>query len=85
MQVQAPNGQYRVIGMGRIDTLSSPEGPLSKDCDTLDEAKDLADQSGESYLWTYVYDDNGELLYEAGSYREHAESLKREPPAESKT
>jgi hypothetical protein len=62
-----------------------PEGPLSQDCETFDEAKDLADRSGESYLWTYVYDDNGELLHEAGSYREHAESLKREPPAGSKT
>ena len=85
MQVQAPKGQYRVIGMGRIDTLSSPEGPLSKDCETFDEAKDLADRSGESYFWTYVYDDSGELLYEAGSYREHAESLKQEPPGASKT
>ena len=28
----------------------------------------------------HVYDDNGELLYEAGSYREHAERLKKEPP-----
>jgi hypothetical protein len=85
MQVQAPKGQYRVIGMDRIDTLSSPEGPLWKDCDSFDEAKDLADRSGESYLWTYVFDDSGELLYEAGSYQEQAESLRREPPAEPRT
>ncbi|HXN23437.1 MAG TPA: hypothetical protein VOA41_11920 [Candidatus Dormibacteraeota bacterium] len=85
MQVQAPKGQYRVIGNGRIDTLSSPEGPLWKDCETFDEAKDLADRSGESYLWIYVYDDNGELLYEAGSYQEHAERSKEEPPAQSNT
>ena len=84
MQVQAPKGQYRVIGMGRIDTLSSQEGPLSKDCETLEEAVQLADQSGKSYFWTYVYDDNGELLYEAGSYREHVERLKQEPPPGSK-
>ncbi len=59
MQVQAPKGQFRVIGQ---------------------EAVELADRSGELYLWTYVYDDNGELLYEAGSYREHGERLKKEPP-----
>ena len=85
MQVQAPKGQFRVIGLDPIDTLTSPSGPFSKDCETLEEAVELADRSGELYLWTYVYDDNGELLYEAGSYREHAESLKREPPAASKT
>jgi hypothetical protein len=47
-----------------------------KDCETFDESKDLADRSGESYFWTYVYDDSRELLYEAGSYQEHAESLR---------
>ena len=55
---------------------ASPEGPLWKDCETFDEAKDLADRSGESYFWTYVYDDSRELLYEAGAYQEHAESLR---------
>ena len=85
MQVCAPKGQYRVIGQDPIDTLTSPSGPFSKDCETLEEAVELADRSGKLYLWTYVYDDNGELLYEAGSYREHAESLKQEPPAGSKT
>jgi hypothetical protein len=85
MQVQAPKGQYRVIGMGRIDTLSSPEGPLWQDCETFDEAKDLAYRSGESYFWTYVYDDTGALLYEAGSYQEYAESLRHEPPAGPKS
>ena len=57
MQVQAPKGQYRVIGLDRIDTLSMAKGPLFKDCETLDEAKDLADHNRASYLWTYVYDD----------------------------
>ena len=69
MEVRAPKGQYRVSGMDRVDTLSWPEGPLWKDCETFDEAIDLADRNGESYFWTYVYDDNGELLYEAGSYK----------------
>ena len=85
MQVQAPKGQYRVIGLDPIDTLTWPNGPLWKDCETLEEAIELADRSGESYFWTYVFDDNGELLYEAGSYREHAETLKKEPPEGSRT
>jgi len=57
MQVQAPKGQFRVIGLDPIDTLTSPSGPFSKDCETLEEAVELADRSGELYLWTYVYDD----------------------------
>jgi len=35
MEVQAPKGQYRVIGLDPIDTLTSPNGPLWKDCETL--------------------------------------------------
>jgi hypothetical protein len=85
MQVQAPKGRYRVIGLDHIDTLDSPSGPLSRDFDSLDEARDLADSMTEEYLWTYVYDDAGELLYEANSYREHAEGLKQKPPAGPET
>ena len=87
MQVQAPKGQYRVIGLDHIDTLDSASGPLSRDFDSLDEARDLADRMTEEYLWTYVYDDAGELLYEASSYREQAqqvEMLSQEPPEGSK-
>jgi len=32
----------------------------------LDEARDLADRNGELYAWIYVYNDVGEILYEAG-------------------
>ncbi len=86
MQVQAPKGQYRVIGRGRIDTLAWPsEGLFCKDCETYDEAKDLADRNGELYFWTYVYDDGGKLLYEAGSYREHVEMLNQNLPEGSKS
>ncbi len=60
MQVQAPKGQFRVIGLDPIDTLTYPSGPLSKDCETLEEAVELADRSGQLYLWAYVYDDNGD-------------------------
>ena len=66
MQTQAPKGQYRVIGLDPFDTLTSPSGPLWKDCETFDEARDFADRNGELYAWIYVYDDAGEILYEAG-------------------
>ena len=80
MQVQAPKGQYRVIGLDPIDTLMGPCGPLWKDCETLDEARDVADRNGELYLWVYVYDDTGELLYKAGCYQQQAEKLNQQPP-----
>ena len=87
MQVQAPKGQYRVIGLDHVNTLDSPTGPLSKDFESFDEARDLADRMSEEYVWIYVYDDAGELLHEASSYREQAqqaEMLSQEPPEDSK-
>jgi hypothetical protein len=67
VQTKAPSGRYRVIGLSPTDTLTWPSGLLSKDCDTLDEARDLADRNGHLYTWVYVYDDTGEILYETGS------------------
>lgn len=67
MQTQAPRGQYRVIGLDPIDTLTSPSGPLWKDCETLDDARDLADRNSSLYMRIYVYNDAGEILYETGS------------------
>ncbi len=69
MQTQAPKGQYRVIGLDPVDTLAWPSGPLWKDCETLDEALDLADHNRALYLWVYVYDDAGVLLYETAATR----------------
>jgi hypothetical protein len=43
MEVRAPKGQYRVIGLDSVDTLTWPSGPLWKDCETFDEALDLAE------------------------------------------
>jgi hypothetical protein len=84
MQVQAPKGQYRVIGLDHVNTLDSPSGPLSKDFESFDAAKDLADRMTEEYLWTYVYDDAGELLYEASSYREQAQQVEREQTTDNR-
>ena len=54
---------------------ASPEGPLRKDCETFDEALDLAASNDELYLWIYVYNDNGEILHEAGCYREQLKRI----------
>jgi hypothetical protein len=50
MEVRAPKGQYRVIGLDPVDTLTWPSGPLWKDCETFDEALDLAARNDELYL-----------------------------------
>jgi len=62
-------GQYRVIGLDPVDTLTWPSGPLRTDCETFDKALDLAASNDELYLWIYIYNDNGEILHEAGCYR----------------
>jgi hypothetical protein len=83
MRTQAPRGQYRVIGLSPIDTLTWPSGPLWKDCETLDEALDLADSNREFYTWVYVYNDADEILYEAGRKGQQLgrnEKLNQEPP-----
>ena len=87
MQVQARKGQYRVIGLDPIDTLTSPSGPLWKDCETFQEARDLADGNRDLYVWVYVYDDAGELLYETGSdadQLQRIQELNQESPGGSK-
>ena len=76
MQTRAPKGQYRVIGLDPIDTLTWPSGPLWKDCETLDEALDLADHNRALYLWVYVYDEAGALLYETGCHPEQLERIR---------
>jgi hypothetical protein len=73
MEVRAPKGQYRVIGLDPVDTLTS--GPLLKDCETFDKALDLAASNDELYLWIYIYNDNGEILHEAGCYREQLKRI----------
>lgn len=74
MQTRAPKGQYRVIGLDPVDTLTSPSGPLWKDCETFEEAREFANRNGDSYAWVYVYDDSGEVLYEGGC---HAQQVQR--------
>jgi hypothetical protein len=75
MEVRAPKGQYRVIGLDPVDTLTWTSGPLSKDCETFDKALDLAASNDELYLWIYIYNENGEILHEAGCYREQLKRI----------
>jgi len=84
MQKQVPRGQYRVIGLDPIDTLTWPSGPLWKECETLDEARDFADRNSDLYAWIYIYNynDTGKILYEAGS---KAQQRRRIEPRESRS
>ena len=75
MEVRAPKGQYRVIGLDPVDTLTWPSGSLCKDCETLDEALDLAASNDDLYLRIYIYNDTGEVLHEAGCYREQLKRI----------
>ena len=75
MEVRAAKGQYRVIGLDPVDTLTWPSGPLWKDCETFDKALDLAARNDELYLRIYIYNDNGEILHEAGCYREQLKRI----------
>ena len=75
MEVRAPKGQYRVIGLDPVDTLTWPRSPLWKACKTFDKALDLAASNNDLYLRIYIYNDNGEILHEAGCYREQLKGL----------
>jgi hypothetical protein len=75
MEVRAPKGQYRIIGLDSVDTLTWPSGPLWKDCETFDETLDLAASNNELYLRIYICNDNCEILHEAGCYREQLKRI----------
>src|SRR6266478_4561584 len=76
MEVRAPKGQYRVIGLDPVDTLTWPSGPLLRDWETFDKALDLSASNGELCRLIYIYNDNGEILHEAGCYREQLKRIR---------
>jgi hypothetical protein len=55
--------------------LTWPSGALWKDCETFDKALDLAASNDELYLRIYIYNDSGEILHEAGCYREQLKKI----------
>lgn len=60
----APKGKFRVVGVDTFDGGDWVEG----DCDTLEEAIELANKTGGTMLKTHVYDDKGKSLYHAGTF-----------------
>jgi hypothetical protein len=60
----APLGKFRVVG---VDTFDGGDW-IIKDCDTFQEAKELADENGGSMQKTHVYNDMGKHLYQAGEF-----------------
>lgn len=64
LELKAPAGKYRVIG---VDTFDGTDW-VSGDYDTLDQAKQNAKDEGGTMLKTHVYDDTGKHVFEAGSF-----------------
>ena len=62
----APKGMFRVVG---VDTFKNPAGDdwIEGDFDTLEEAKDCADDESSDMKKMHVYNDQGEHLYDAGT------------------
>ena len=66
MELTAPKGKFRVIS---VDTFSGPtDDYLIGDFFTLKEAMDETDKHGGVMNPVYCYDDEGTMLYKAGSY-----------------
>ena len=65
-KLRAPKGKFRVIG---VDTFEGPTADyLIGDYKTLDEAKKVCDEHGGTMNITYVYDEAGKRLHNAGTY-----------------
>ena len=62
--LKAPKDKFRVIG---VDTFSNEDWEQGV-FDTIDEAKKVAKDKGGIMTKMYVYDDNGNCLYDAGTY-----------------
>jgi hypothetical protein len=64
VQLKAPSGKFRTVGVDTFDRTDWVDG----DFDTLEEAKERARILGGTMLKTHVYDDAGRHLYEAGRF-----------------
>ena len=60
----APKSKFRVVGVDTFDGGDWVQG----DFDTLEKAKECADKEGAPMTKTYVYNDKGQLVYEAGTF-----------------
>ena len=61
---KAPEGKFRVVGVDTFDGTDWVQG----DRDTLEKAKELADEKGSAMTKMHVYNDQGEHLYDAGEF-----------------
>lgn len=61
---KAPKGKFRVIGVDTFDGGDWVQG----DFDTLEKAKEIADEKGGTMTKMHVYDDNGRHVYDAGTF-----------------
>lgn len=64
LELKAPFGKFRVIGVDTFDYTDWIYG----DYDTIEEAKQKAEDEGGIMLKTHVYDDAGKHVFEAGSF-----------------
>lgn len=64
VELKAPAGKFRVVGR---DTFDGTEW-VQNDCDTLEEALNLANKKGGTMLKMSVYDDKGTYRGEAGTF-----------------
>jgi hypothetical protein len=61
---QAPTGKFRVIGVDTFDGSDWVQG----DCDTLAEARELANKKGGEMTMMHIYNDQGKHMGNAGIF-----------------
>lgn len=64
IELKAPNGKFRVIG---VDTFDNTDW-ISGDYDTYLQAVDIAKTIGGKMLKSHVYDDQGKHVFETGTF-----------------
>jgi len=62
--LKAPEGKFRVVGVDTFDGTDWVNGDYA----TLEIAKDMARERGGTMLKFHVYDDQGNHLFEAGTF-----------------
>ncbi len=62
---RAAVGKFQVVAVDTFDDTEWVEG----DFDNLAEAKKIADELGGPLVKTYVYNDRGDRVYDAGMYK----------------
>lgn len=64
VELKAPKDKFRVVG---VDTFDGTDW-VKCDCDTLEEAQEIAQENAGYMLKYYVYNDKAKQLYSAGTY-----------------